>query len=416
VNRLRRRPGSASFARALFLAVACAAIAWVGCGLDALGTLSEGVPDASLEASLPDSAPTDGAAREDASVDAGATLPSHVPPDTVHPDGAALSGLVAIDTTLQVLEFADGRDASAVPGVTFEVRDAGPSAEGGAAVLSVGAFTVDGALRVTGELPLVVVASGPVVIDGVISANARGTEPGPAGATENAGHGRGTRGNSVSFDDSGGGGAGHATAGATGADVGSVQGGAGGQAYALALVGGSGGGNGQVVACGNVGGAGGGAVQIFSTTSIAIGPGGGVNVSGGGGRGGCASGTSGGGGGSGGYLLLEAPSVRIEGIVAANGGGGGGGGLFVGGVAGEDGADGKLGDEPADGGGGANEDQRGGAGASAQMSTPIKPGPASLNGGGGGGAVGRILFRTRALPPGLDGGVVSPEAGTDTSL
>jgi hypothetical protein len=88
-----------------------------------------------------------------------------------------------------------------------------------------------------------------------------------------------------------------------------------GQAYGNAtiipLVAGSGGGDGQ----GSYFGAGGGALQISAGQSILVRNVGAITAGGGGGQYG--------GGGSGGAILLEAPSVTMNGILAANGGGGG---------------------------------------------------------------------------------------------
>jgi hypothetical protein len=71
------------------------------------------------------------------------------------------------------------------------------------------------------------------------------------------------------------------------------------------------------------GGGGGGAIQITAGTVINLDPTGIIQAGGGGGE---ANAFSGGAGGAGGAILIEAPRVRIEGMLLANGGGGGGGG------------------------------------------------------------------------------------------
>ena len=74
---------------------------------------------------------------------------------------------------------------------------------------------------------------------------------------------------------------------------------------------------------------GGGALQLVAGKSIVVGASGAISLPGGGGDRGDAqiSGPGGygaGGGGSGGALLVEAPSVRVDGTLAANGEAGGG--------------------------------------------------------------------------------------------
>ncbi len=191
------------------------------------------------------------------------------------------------------------------------------------------------------------------------------------------------------------------------------------------LLGGSGGGGGvplQGVAGSEpgLGGGGGGAVQISARGMIDVGENGVITCPGGGGR----QTTSGGGsgGGAGGGILLESDIVVVSpgGIVAANGGGGGGGdcmiestdiggagqrgtntvsqalgGVNLSGLAGGDG-----------GGGGYGDSSLGDAG---QSRCVVDRGS---NGGGGGGGTGWIRINTAdGEPPALEG-VISPSPDT----
>lgn len=267
-------------------------------------------------------------------------------------------------------------------------------------------------LRVTGPVPLAIVASEVVVIDGIVDAAARLDLPGPGGfsggdADQPAGRGPtagAAGGGPPSGGGSGGGGAGRCGGGG---DGGGAPKAAGGNAATAGwdltpLFGGSGGGRGHVplpapASSAGAGGAGGGALQITSLGSISVS--GAVTVAGGGGRSGLASvEAAGGGAGSGGSLLLEAPEIRLAsgGILTATGGGGGGGSGRGG--AGEDGSNGALRVDRAPGG--AAGARGGGDGGDSGAGTELDGLPGgivnargSLGGGGGGGA-GCILVRT----------------------
>ena len=402
------------------LAAAVLALVLVACGLGVIGTLEgpDGGDGADGSVEAPDASASDGAIQIDATLDAtspdAAPVPSNVPADSVDPNAASLTGIVAIDTTSLMVDVGVGL-ASPPAGITFRHVDAGA---GGAAILSVGKLVVNLPIKVTGTHALVMVASGIVTLENIISINATGAIPGPGGSSPATGNGRGGTGfNGGASNDCGGGGAGHGAIGAMGGPAGSAPGGDAGAAYAIPLFGGSGGGTGTPTTCSNTGGAGGGALQIFSLDTITIASGRGINAGGGGGRLGCGTGGSGGGGGSGGLVLLEAPRIVIKGIVAANGGGGGGGGTRIGGTSypGQSGEDGVLDARQANGGPGGNgPEYTGGRGASSAAG-PQKPATA-FNGGGGGGGVGRILLRTRAVQADLTGGVVTPVPTTDTTL
>ena len=282
-------------------------------------------------------------------------------------------------------------------------------------------------VRVTGTLPVIILASGTVTIDGVLDLSAEGSTPGPGGylgapvTTGNAsvrGPQRGNNGMSAGvFLDSGGGGGGHCGSGGAGGGADTVVGGSGGTGIATTLEPlstGSGGGFGQgglrrVSSDVTPGGAGGGAIQISSAVSISIS--GRIDVGGGGGQGGRNNMNwgAGGGGGAGGGILLEAPVLTLEdgAELLATGGGGGAGRDGSSAPAGQDGrrlagpAAGGIptGLRSADGG-----DSGGGAvpdGMDGETNTA-----GDGNGGGGGGGVGCIVLR--ALVPSAPGGTLSP--------
>jgi hypothetical protein len=139
---------------------------------------------------------------------------------------------------------------------------------------------------------------------------------------------------------------------------------------------------------GGAGGLGGGSIYLVSAVSITIHPGAGISAGGAGGAGGeHESGdgdAGGGGGGSGGSIFLEAPMLRVHGILAANGGGGGEG--SGGTLAGQAGTAGPYGVMQAPGGAlGSLTGADGGPGGFFMSPAGGKPAPAALGGGGGGG-------------------------------
>ncbi len=288
--------------------------------------------------------------------------------------------------------------------------------DGSYVVAFVSTFTMNAGatLRVTGtnmDRPLGIVATGAVVIDGAIDLSNNG-----AGARDDAACGTAVGGPGA--DDNGGasGGGGGAFAGAGGKggngdnDTGTSLGGTAGVAIAtrpthvLGGCDGGAGGDGNTNTTGG-GGDGGGAIFIASAVSITINSTGSINAGGGGGAGGKGNGGAGGGGGSGGMIVLESPSVKIAGKLAANGGGGGEGADGNDGAPGSPGglttarANGGAGDagEGADGG-----DGGAGANAAGLAPTQFKKG----GGGGGGGGVGFIAIG--GSTPVTTGSVISP--------
>lgn len=375
-------------------------------------------------------AAVDALATADTSDALGAVAPAlHVPAAGQFP-GTADVELTSIDTTLLTVN-----GVAPLPGVTFDVwpQAGGPDL----AVLHVASLTVKAGTEmvyVQGSRPLVVIASGLIRVTGYLNASALGTATRAGGAAPNAGAGKGATGvHNGNFNDSGGGGAGFATAGAMsgGGATSCAQPAlavAGGTAYGdgalTVLVAGSGGGSAYMIDCAvGVGGAGGGAIQLSSASAIEIG--GTVDAGGGGGGGGktCATGslnlTAGGGGGSGGAIVLQAPTVTITGVVAANGGAGGSAagdpdsnstGPYADGIAGSGGNPTAT---PAMPGGDIGQwSAAGGAGGAAAIAPAAGASSTECagNGGGGGGSVGRIVIATPQTGMTALLGLVSPSA------
>ncbi len=307
-----------------------------------------------------------------------------------------ITGTVVIDTATGVLP-AQFAGAVVLPDVP---QDDGPNVM----VIQVGSLTIeddDDTIDVTGDKPLVIVATRTIDLGGRLDASADLAVPGSGGFASALGPGAGAPGVGSSLTaDGGGGGGSYGTAGGRG---GNPMGGAAGAVYgaATSLQGGSGGGVPSLpTTCTVAGGAGGGAVQLTALESITIS--GRIHVGGGGGEGGktCSSdGAGGGGGGAGGMIFLEAPMLLGSGVLGALGGGGGEGGSTQGvyvGVVGEDatfdsaGRGGSSGNSGGDGGLGATSAAPGGQGTDATSEG---------NGGGGGGGGGRIYYQTTGTTP-----------------
>jgi len=302
-----------------------------------------------------------------------------------------------------------------IAGIEFEARTGG-------GVFSMKSVTFTGTVVVVGARPLVIVAHDSATISGLLDlrgtcvGQAAGPGGGAGGAIALAGQGGGA-GAGGGVTDLGGGGGGHGTLGAAGGNnqAGPGGGAAGGSSVGnttiSTLVGGGGGGGGGDDTGGGLGGGGGGALQIVSNGPITISASGAINAGGCGGSG-PADADAGGGGGAGGTILLEAPSVEVDGTLAVNGGGGGGG--ENGGQRGNHGATARTiaaGGMPGSGGG------AGGAGGAG--GTPPAVGADATAGtsapGGGGGAVGRIRINTRAgANTTLGASAVMSPAFTDT--
>jgi len=262
-------------------------------------------------------------------------------------------------------------------------------------------ITLHGA-HVTGTNAFAIVADETIEIDGPLDLRPTATASGPGTSSSAACRGVdlvAVPAGSTSYSP-GAGGAGHAMVGGAGGKYGTTAGGAGGATYSTAanspLLGGCVGGglynnSGAVLSAGGLGG---GAIQLVARRAIRIvnasGALGVINAGGGGGGGG---GYDGGGGGAGGSVLLEAPTVLVDGSgvgVFVNGGGSG-----CGGVAGQSGQSSTA---AATSGCGTTN---GGGGTGTQSPAPgqdICPSPGACNFGGfapgGGGAAGLLRVNT----------------------
>lgn len=356
--------------------------------------------------------------------DMGEPLPSHVPPGTVDPGAADLPlGITAIDTTSLTI------DGQPPPGVQFVPV---PN-HNEWAVMTIGGWTVDKGVKVTGTRALIVVAARKVDIAATIDGSADHLSSGP-GASLGGKGGDGLAQSGGGAGDSGGGGGGFGSAGAQGGDGAGVGGGTAGSTYGDTRTyfgGGSPGGAGGGAADCRAnemtkgrGGGGGGAIQISSAVAVTVEDAGAINVGGGGGTGGCGSlASSGGGGGSGGTVFLEAPMVTVLGKLTANGGAGGGAGSGNGNNDGSDGANGTLSTTPATGGsaGGGfllTPSNGGDGGNGAAGASGATRGQNQENGGGAGGGTGRVWLRTPATATPVIGGgaVMSPTPTIDRTL
>ena len=265
-------------------------------------------------------------------------------------------------------------------------------------------------LRVDGQLPFGVAATGPITIAGIIDATAGG-----AGAQMSCAASNGAVGAAQGGGAGGGGGAGSQGSGGTGgagnSDGSHGNGGPPGVMLAplpRGPIGGCPGGHGGLGEDpGGVAGTGGGGVYLVSRAQLTIL--GTINAGGGGGKGATTdnngnSDGGGGGGGSGGMILVECSSTSISGTLAANGGGGGQGGGD--GESGNDGTTGGADEIPPAGGHGTSSGTDGGnGGAGTMLAGASVPGIDLGGGGGGGGGAGFVIVD--ASQPQLSG-VISP--------
>ncbi|HEY8040695.1 MAG TPA: hypothetical protein VIF15_12910 [Polyangiaceae bacterium] len=264
-------------------------------------------------------------------------------------------------------------------------------------------LTVDSSttLTPTDAVPVIFAVLGAVDVQGTINVAANGYFSGPGapawiGPTGPQGPGGGGNGYSANYPTSGGGGGSLCGIGGKGGAPSGAQA-PGGSAYGNAtltpLVAGSGGGN----VAGYAWGAGGGGIQISSGTSILVRAVGIINAGGGGG--------SYGGGGSGGAILLEAPTITIQGNVVANGGGGGAYATTGSTV----GANAQASSTPAAGGSSAGSQLGGnGSAATATKGADGTFGDAAIDVGCGGGGAGYIRLNSSSGKATVSG-TVSPD-------
>lgn len=278
--------------------------------------------------------------------------------------------------------------------------------------------------RIAGAPSLAFVSAGDVVLEGMIDLGARLNMPGPGGAAPATGDSDCTPFDFFASSATGTygiGGAGGTHPGGAGGGTTVTIGGAGMPARTplqLPLGGCAGGSFFDIPsnALSVPGGGGGGGLQVVSRTSIRLATAAVINASGGG-----ATTTRqdrpGGGGGAGGTILLEAPTVDLDGplvVVSVKGGGGGGaGGATSSGGSGEDGgtsaipAAGGTSTTPATGGrGGVTGGPEGGQNALVQ----------GRHGAGGGGSAGLVATFTSASSPVLTRGATIQGPRLDAAL
>jgi hypothetical protein len=248
-------------------------------------------------------------------------------------------------------------------------------------------------VKVTGELPLVLVATGKIQIVGSLTATAKGSTAVAGGFAVASGNskGAGPGGGSPGASGMGASGGGYCGKGGPGgvSPMLSEGGPAFGTAELIPLLGGASGGSDRTR-----GGAGGGAIELVAAQSIAIELTAVLSAGGGGADGNSANGP---GGGSGGAILLEAPIVSVAGVLAVNGGGGGQGSGLPGGADGSPDASAALG--------------AGSVGGPGSAGTALNGGAALAATGGGGGGAGRIRINT-ANGNATFSGTLSPAAST----
>lgn len=233
------------------------------------------------------------------------------------PGNVEATGNCTVYTKDGIIDCANAADFSYT---TFTQNDANQTkvAVFGMNKLTVGA---NGVVRVVGDFPALFLVATTATIGGQILAtpgpnflreeNAGGFSA-PIAGTYSAGQGPGGGGTLDESTHTGAGGGGHCGAGGPGLAAATNGGKTYGTPNVIPLIGGASG----ATAYGE-GGAGGGAIQVSAGQAVLLLAGSLVNAGGAGGQG------AGGGGGAGGAILLEAPSVKIAGTLAANGGAGG---------------------------------------------------------------------------------------------
>jgi hypothetical protein len=300
---------------------------------------------------------------------------------------ASDGGPCIIDTTTP-----GPRDVASNCGFTGTAQVYAPT-DGGAAVAVFSATTLSVPAGVevqfVGSRPAVLAIYGDATIFGTLSAAAAvGAEP-PAGATTAA---------CLTYsplpDDKGGEGGSYRSLGGRGGNNGSSDAGLLGTDTAIPLRAGCAGSGGGGPTPGD-GGVGGGALQLTVMGALTVGDGGVLSVSGAGGLGGYLDHSAAGGGGSGGTLLLEARQlVLLNCALTANGGGGGEGGKD-GQPVGQSGANGSRTTAAFAPGGVSSAGGFGGKGASSgSAATNGNNGSGNEGGGGGGGGLGLIRLNS----------------------
>jgi hypothetical protein len=345
--------------------------------------------------------PTPAGTNGDAVPGDGATTIDGCPSLTEQLDTCALgAGSDLVITTDSVYDTSTGLLSGAA---TVRLADQRVIAKGGVMVdvVPVGTFELSASLTVQGSWPLVIVATGAVTIDGVLT-----IDPGDAGARPICDAGAQAGVDSTEGGGGGGGGSFQGNGGGGGSGSGgAIAGGSGGVAMPLptTLVGGcfgARGGSGDNTS-GGAGGFGGGVILIVTPATIAIGSAGGIAANGLGGAVGGSDKAGGGGGGAGGLIVLEASAIESAGFLVANGGGGAEGENQAG--AASSGASGSDSTMVASGGAGATGDggNGGNGGAGSALDGVTATDVQKDGGGGGGGGVGFVGVTQTATGDGL---------------
>ena len=361
-------------------------------------------------------------------------LPSNIDPDLL--DGEALPHLEIVRES-----FYDTTTCLSTAVVNAVLVDSGdPHRENGKyCVVNSGPITIEptGHWRISGKWPLVLLAHGPVIIEGTLDIAAHAQLSGVSAVRSVAGAGgfaaaergipcapcgpsAGAAGAASATAASGGAGGGGCSAGGAGGNTSSIEGAVAGPTsdgyIGVPLRGGSAGGMGGGDSSeAGPGGSGGGALQIFSTESISV-PG--EILAGGGGavqpKTTSASVIAGGsGGGGGGTVLLEAVEISVSGNIDASGGGGSSGANSSS-SRGLDAYEAFVAEPPSPPEGGGADIGAGGRGGYRAMASGA-PGQSGgdQDGGGGGGGAGCIIIRDASGdPPGE--GAFSPTIGMGT--
>jgi len=324
-------------------------------------------------------------------------------------------GTWTYDTDTGVMHSPNGDETT--PSNNLVAQTLGPTAR----MITASSITIseDGKLRVVGSRPLIIASWSTLDVLGTIDASSRVDEPFSGAGSEPTmcAMAAPTPGQDRADGAGGGGGGAFAGKGGNGGDGRPGTKGTGGTkvefpGYVRGGCAGAAGGATQIAA--GDGSPGGGAVHLVAKTQLTIsgmveagGAGGGAGLQG---NDDDSLGSGGGGAGSGGYIGIESESVTLTetAIVAANGGGGG--------EAGDDEADGDLGDDgliamiEALGGAGAAE-KGGNGGNGGYLDKPDgKAGKKQDVGGGGGGGAGFVALR--AFTQNVPLGTVSPNPTT----
>jgi hypothetical protein len=350
----------------------------------------------------------DGSNQGEAGAGSGSFVPSNIP------SSAALSGNgdLAITDSNCTADGLAGKitcSGSEISGYGYELVNQTDPDHSKLAVFSARNFTVESSakLSLTGPYPVAIVAKGTVRINGTVVATVDGIYFDRANAGGFAGISGPGPGNGPGAGDApdqatkaGAGGGAYCGAGGPGGGM-SGPASNGGKPYGEKtlhpLLGGSSGGASDF---GKSGG-GGGAIHLFAGSAVEIGVTGVVGALGGGG-----DAIVTGAGSSAGAILIEAPKVRIAGIVTASGGGGGahhGNGL---------GQNGRLDGKPAKGGvGDMNSDGGDGSAGTAIDGSPGVFGTGDTMGGSGGGGAGWIRINSASGDAEITG-TISPSLTT----